>query len=212
MLALVPLIGYLAMFSWIRISGRSMVTSGGRDIAAIAIAVAGMLAVGPAELFFPSTAATVFGPIVWLALAAFYGLVVSLIALTSAPKLVVFGRTPEETYPPLLRAATRLDPSTIGDANQLQVHLPALGIHLRVDGQRGLDHARILAFEPVGSPRFWNALLGNLRHEMAQSPAPAPRRGFAMLTITTLLIAFLAWKGFGDRALVVEGFRDWLWR
>ena len=87
LLALVPLIAYLLVISAVRLSGRALVTTGGRDIAALALAVSGLLAVGPAELFFPSAAATVFGPAVWIALAVFYGLSVSLIALSFPPPI-----------------------------------------------------------------------------------------------------------------------------
>ena len=59
LLALLPLIGYLLVLCIIRLSGRAIVTTGGRDIAALAIAISGLLAVGPAELFFPSSAAAV---------------------------------------------------------------------------------------------------------------------------------------------------------
>ena len=71
LLALLPLIGYLLVLSAIRLSGRALVTTGGRDVAALAMAISGLIAVGPAELFFPTAAATVFGPAVWVALAVF---------------------------------------------------------------------------------------------------------------------------------------------
>ena len=148
LLALLPLIAYLAVLSLIRLSGWALVTTGGRDIAALAVAISGLLAVGPAELFFPAAAASMFGPAVWLALGAFYGLSVALVALTSRPKLVVYGRTPEELYPPLLAAAKQIDPAAEGNRNALQVTLPTVSVHLRLDGQRAIDHAEILAFEP----------------------------------------------------------------
>ena len=65
-MAFVPLIGYLLVLGWIRISGRAVVTTGARDTAALALAISGFIVVGPAELFFPNAAATAFGPIVWL--------------------------------------------------------------------------------------------------------------------------------------------------
>lgn len=212
LLALLPLIGYLAVFSLLRLSGKVLVTTGGRDVAALAIAVSGMIAVGPAELFFPSSAAAVFGPIVWLALASFYGLSVSLIALAMPPRLVVYGRTPEELFEPLLASARRIDPSAAGDVNTLQVRLPALSIHLRLDGQPGLDHARVLAFEPNITLKFWNQLLANLRAETHHQPAPMPRRGFSMLIVACCLSLILIWQSFSNQELVVEGFRQWLWR
>lgn len=212
LLALLPLIGYLVVFSLIRLSGRALVTTGGRDIAALGIAVSGMIAVGPAELFFPTAAATMFGPVVWVALVAFYGLTVALIALTTPPKLVVYGRTPEEMYEPLIASARQIDPAASGEANTLQVSLPTIGVHLRVDGHRGIDHAQVLAFEPDVSLQFWNQLLAALRSQVQQHPAPMPRRGFGMLLVAVFLGSILLWQGFGNQELVVEGFRDWLWR
>ncbi|TWU48601.1 hypothetical protein Poly51_45020 [Rubripirellula tenax] len=212
LLALVPLIGYLMIFSFIRLSGRALVTTGARDIAALAVGISGLLAVGPAELFFPSTAATLFGPVVWLALIAFYLLVVALITLTSRPKLVVFGRSPEDVYPALARACKRIDDSSVGDDRALQIRLPKLGIHVRVDGQRGMDYTRVMTFEPIGDPRFWQMLLGNLRFEVKQDVVATPRRGLGMLAVAVLLAGVLMWQGFGNQELVVEGFRDWLWR
>ena len=67
-LALLPLIGYLLVLGTVRISGRVLVTTGGRDVAALGMAISGLCAVGPAELFFPNHAAIVFGPLVWVAL------------------------------------------------------------------------------------------------------------------------------------------------
>ena len=212
LLALLPLIAYLIVFSLVRLSGRALVTSGGRDIAALALAISGLLAVGPAELFFPTSAATVFGPVVWLALAAFYGLSVSLIALTSSPRVVVYGRTPEELYSPLLEAAREIDSTAIGDPNILQITLPAAGVHLRVDGQRAVDYAQVLAFEPNVSMRFWSKLLASLRKKVHQQSAPLPRRGFAMLACALVLSCLLMWQSFSNSELVVEGFRNWLWR
>ncbi len=212
LLALLPLIGYLSLICMIRLSGRALVTTGGRDIAALGIAISGLLAVGPGELFFPTAAATVFGPVVWVALGLFYALCTALIALTTTPRLIVYGRTPEELFEPLLEAARAIDPETTGDIKTLLVRLPQSGVHLRLDGQRSIDHAQVLAFEPNVSLRFWHVLLVNLRKEVAKRASPMPRRGFAMLMVVALLSVVLLWQSFGNRELVVEGFRDWLWR
>lgn len=212
LLALLPLIGYMLVICIIRLSGWVMVTTGGRDVAAIAMAISGLLAVGPAELFFPTAAATVFGPAVWLALGVFYALCTALFALTTTPRLVVYGRTPEELFEPLLAAAKEIDPQASGEIRTLQVRLPQAGVHLRLEGQRSIDNAQVLAFEPNLSLRFWRTLLVNLRKQVSLRASPMPRRGFAMLVLVIMLSSVLLWQSFGNRELVVEGFRDWLWR
>jgi hypothetical protein len=176
------------------------------------MAISGLVAIGPVELFFPTAAAAVFGPAVWAALATFYALCTTLIALTTTPRLVVYGRTPEELFEPLLAAAREIDPQSVGDASSLQVRLPSAGLHVRLDGPRSFDHAQVLAFEPNVSPRVWSQLLVGLRKHLGLKATPLPRRGFAMLTVVILLGFLVLWQSLGNRELVVEGFRNWLWR
>jgi hypothetical protein len=212
LVALAPLIAYLLVICVVRLSGRALVTTGGRDIAALALAISGFLAVGPAELFFPTAAAAMFGPAVWCALAMFYGLSVSLIALSFAPRIAVYGRTAEELYPPLLLAAKTIDVNAVGDDQLLQVTLPGLGVHLRIDGHRGVDYAQIVAFEPNVSFKFWSMLLAATRAQVQSQTPPLPRRGFAMLFFAFFLCGVIISQSFGNQELLVQGFRDWLWR
>ncbi len=210
-LALLPLIGYLLVLGTIRILGHALVTTGGRDIAALGVAISGFVAVGPAELFFPNAAATVFGAKIWIALVVFYALIVSLISLTSKPRLVVYGRSPADLYPPLLAAAKRIDPDAVA-INGLRIHLPAKGIHFRLDGYRDADHAQVLAFEPGVPLQIWNQLLAAFREEVSKTPRPARRQGYLMLLSAAALIAILLWNGLEDQERVAQGFRAWLWR
>lgn len=212
LLALVPLVGYLVVVAAIRLSGRSLITTGGRDVAALGLAIAGLVAIGPAELFFPTAAAIWFGPIVWIWLAALYALCVTLIAVTIRPRLVIYGRTPEEMFEPLLRAAKGLDEDAQSDVSKHEVHLPSLGVRLRVEGHRGIDHAQVVCFESATPAGFWQRLLAGLRREAAREPTPVPRRGAGMLVFATLMAALLLWRGIEQQAVVVEEFREWLWR
>jgi hypothetical protein len=211
LLALLPMIGYLIVLGMIRLSGYALVTTGGRDIAALGVAISGLIAIGPAELFFPNAAATVFGPLVWIALVVFYGLIVSLIALTSTPRLVVYGRTPQDLQQPLLAAAKRIDPEA-ADINGLRVYLPKSGVHFRLEGYRDADHAQVVAFESGVPLQMWNDLLAGFREEVSKSPRPAQRHGHMMLIVAGALIGIVLWQGFGHQEQVVQGFRQWLWR
>ncbi|TWU32910.1 hypothetical protein [Novipirellula artificiosorum] len=212
LLALLPLIGYLILLGVIRVIGRPLVTTGARDIAALGIAISGLVAVGPAELFFPAAAASAFGPYVWVSLALFYFLCVLLVALTSKPRLVAYGRSAQEIYEPLLKAAQTLDAAATGDPGRLQISMPTANVRLRIDGQPGADYAQIFAFEPNLTPHFWSQLQAHLREQVATSPRPRNLHGYAMLITAACLVAFLAWQSLGREELVVEGFRNWLWR
>jgi len=212
LLALLPLISYLIVLSLIRLTGHVLVTTGGRDIAALAVAISGLVMVGPIELFFPHTAVPVFGAKVWIALGIFYALCTTLVALTSRPKLVVYGRTPADVYPALLAAAQSMDSAATGNSESLQVQLPTLKARLRADGQRFVDYAEIVAFESNLPTACWSRLLGHLRSQLVAKPAEVPRRGFAMLLTAVVLSAILLWQSFGNQELLVQGFREWLWR
>ena len=212
LLALVPLIGYLTVMGLIRVSGSTLITSGARDIAALGLALSGLVAAGPAELFFPMAAATAFGPMVWLILGTFYALCVTLVAMSSKPKLVVYGRTPDEIYGPLLTVAKQIDPTAVGDEQQMHIRLPTAKLHLIASGHPGLDYAHVTALEQNVPVAFWSQLLSRLRAEVASTPKTSPRNGYAMLLIAAGLACILLWQGFEKQTLVVEGFRDWLWR
>ena len=212
LIAVLPLVAYLLVLGAIRVSGRVLVTTGGRDIAGVGFAVAGLIAVGPGELFFPKPAAGVFGAWVWLALITFYALIISLLALTSRPRLVVYGRRPDQFLEPLWEAAKELDAEATCDHELLQVYLPALRVHLRVAGHSGLDTASIESFEPITSPAFWDQLLGHLRDKSLTTAAPTPRRGGAMVLTALSLAAYVIWRAVTERQQVVEGFGQWLSR
>ncbi|MCC9603116.1 hypothetical protein LOC67_21410 [Stieleria sp. JC731] len=212
LIAWLPLIAYLLLLASIRLSGRVLVTTGGRDIAAMGFAICGLVAVGPGELFFPKAAAATFGPWVWVALSSFYALIVTLIALTTRPRLVVYGRTPEQILEPLLAAARELDPDASCDEQLMQVFLPRLKIHLRAAGNKAVDSSTVESFEPIINSAFWETLLGHLRQKAAVTPRPTPTRGATMLLVALGMAGYAAFRAISERQQVVEGFRDWLWR
>ncbi len=212
LLALLPLLAYLGLLGAIRASGIALVTTGGRDTAALAIAVVGLVAVGPAELFFPTMSATLMGPLVWLPLAVLYSLCVSLYILVQPQRLVVYGRSPDQIFDSVLRAAQKIDDLASGDPETLQIELPTIAAHLRLDGYRGHDPCQVVAFESNLAPRFWSMLLSGVREQVRHVPASTPRPAIAMLLMAVAVGGFLLWQGLDNRALVVEGFREWLWR
>ncbi|QDS92552.1 hypothetical protein FF011L_12990 [Roseimaritima multifibrata] len=211
-LALLPLAAYLLLLGTIRLFFPPLVTSGGRDLVALAMALAGMLAVGPVELFFPGAAAALFGPAVWLAMILFYALLVLLIVVTIQPRLIVYGASAPEVVEPLFKAALRLDAKAQQDSRQRQVWLPTLGIRLRIDGHRHFDTSQVVAFERDLTPQFWAELLGGLRFEMKSAPTVQRYGGAGMLFVGMLLLLLVASVAYTHPTEVSAGFKNWLWR
>jgi hypothetical protein len=212
LLALLPLGAYLMMIGGVRLAGRVMVTTGGRDTFALGIGLSGLAAVGPGELFFPSAAGASFGPAVWPMLAILYFLLVSLVILNSRSRLVVYGLGDKALIEPLLRACRSIDPTCRVDESAGTVALPELGIHLRVVSHRGSDSADIEAYESDVSPKFWRMLLTQLRRETATVPAAAPGFGGALSIAGLLMLGVVGLQLIQQPSLVVQGLRDWLWR
>jgi hypothetical protein len=212
LIALLPLAAYLTLFGLIRLSGRAMVTTGGRDTFAIAIAISGLVAVGPAELFFPEAAAAAFGIAIWPVLVFLYFLLVTLVILSSRPRLVIYGRGVSALASPLLRAAQSIDPQAECDESAGQISLPGAGIHLRIDGFRGADTAEVFAYEGSIVPSFWHRLRAALQEELSKEEAVAQRRGGMTFVVGAAMLVLISVQLFVAHDQVVQGFQEWLWR
>ena len=212
LLALLPLGAYLVLMGSIRLFGRPLVTTGGRDTFALAVGISGLAAVGPGELFFPSAAGASFGPAVWPLLAMLYFLLVSLVILNNRPRLVIYGIRESAVLPPLLAACQKIDATARMDEPSGTVSMPELGIHLRVVPHRGSDSADIEAFESNVSPQFWRALLTQLRPQIAGVPAAPPAPGVVLALAGLVMLGLVGLQLVQQPSQVVQGLRDWLWR
>ena len=108
-LALGPMAMYLLLLGSINLARRPRLVSGVRDAATVALAVSGLIIVGPMELFFPFRAAARFGPHVWLLLLALYALCTILWLLMLRPRLVIYNISVDKLRPILADAVDSLD-------------------------------------------------------------------------------------------------------
>ncbi len=212
LVAFLPLAAYLTLFGTLRLLGRPIVMTGARDIVAIAIAVSGLIVVGPVELFFPEATAALIGIRIWLVLAFLYGLIVLLIVISSRPRLVVYGMTANDLLPHLVKAAGRLDAAAQLDSSGGTISLPSLGIHLRVDSHRGTDISEVFAYETGVLPSFWRHLRTSLLIEVAQEPKTLPRRGSMVFTSGIIILFFVFYVALSAPDTVVQELQAWLWR
>ena len=88
---MLPLAAYTNVMGLLRLRSVPTVLSGALDFLLLGLAVVGLAAIGPIELFFPRAAYSLLGIWVWIFLLALYFFVVMLIALNTAPKLIVYG-------------------------------------------------------------------------------------------------------------------------
>jgi hypothetical protein len=130
-LALGPVGIYLLLLGLINLSRRPLLVSGGRDAAALALAVSGMLIVGPFELFLPEAAELRYGPYVWAMILTFYCLCVTMGILTLRPRLVIYNIPADKLRPILADIVARLDDGARWAGDSLV--MPSLRVQLSVE-------------------------------------------------------------------------------
>jgi hypothetical protein len=190
-LALGPVAMYLLLLGSLNLSRRPLLVSGVRDAAALALAVSGLVIVGPIELFFPSHAAMRFGPHVWLLLLVLYVMCVVLVLLSLRPRLVIYNISVDKLRPVLAELVEQLDTEARWAGDSLA--LPGLGVQLYIDNFASLRSASLISAGGSQSHQGWRRLeiaLGDAlaREEMSRNP-----RGLLLLGAGLLIIAGLLW-------------------
>src|SRR5437016_1778211 len=104
-----PLALFLICLGAVNLSGRPLVVSGTRETLALSLALAGLAVIGPMRLFMPQEAASHFGPLVWVLLAMFYLLAVTLSIMLGRPRLIVYNAPLDALRVVVARIASRLD-------------------------------------------------------------------------------------------------------
>ena len=90
-IAILPLAAYFNVLGLMRLRSAPTVVSGAMDLLLLGLALLGVVAIGPIELFFPRAAYSLLGIWIWIVLIALYFFVLMLMVLNTAPKLVVYG-------------------------------------------------------------------------------------------------------------------------
>lgn len=207
-LALGPLAVYLAVLGIVNLGRRPLITSGARDTAALAIALCGLIIVGPIELFMPQAAVMQFGMYVWVMLVAFYFLLATLWVLTQRPRLVVYNVSLDEIRPILAEAVGRLDPDARWAGNS--VLMPKQHVEFRIESFALMRNVTLTASGDVQHYQGWrnleSALAAGLR-ELEVRPNP---QGAGMLLLGLLMVATVLWRVASEAQQVAEAFRDML--
>jgi hypothetical protein len=186
-IALVPVAAYALVLALVNARRRPFLTSGGSDLAALGVAISGLMFVGPLELFRPEAATREFGNYIWLFLLSLYWLGLVLVLLLVRPRLVIYNTSSEELRPLLAEAAGRLDPEARWAGNHLT--LPTLDVHLHLDS---LDVMRNVSLVSTGSQQNidgWRRLARELRKSLATVRTRRSPRVIALLAVSMALLA-----------------------
>ncbi len=205
-IALGPLAIYLLLLGIVNFSRRPLIVSGGRDVAALAVALVGFVLVGPLALLLPMAAASRFGMWTWVLLLALYVLFVTMVVLMGRPRLVIYNITVNRLRPILAELATHLDSQARWAGDTLL--LPQLGVHLHVEtfpAMRNVSLVAIKAEQPIdGWQRLEHALSAELREiDVARNP-----RGLAFTMLAIVLGAGIVYSLTNNPAALAQALKD----
>ncbi|MEE8450405.1 MAG: hypothetical protein V3R99_00770 [Thermoguttaceae bacterium] len=156
-LALGPVAVYVLLLGTLNLSRRPLLVSGTRDAAALGLAVAGFVVVGPMELFFPDAAASVFrASSVWILLLSFYGLCLVLVLLLLRPRLIVYNMSVDQLRPLLADLVGELDGEARWAGDSLS--LPSLGVQLHIEGTATMRNVALVSVGPKQNYVGWRHL------------------------------------------------------
>jgi hypothetical protein len=189
-LALGPVAIYLLLLGIINLTRRPVMVPGGRDAAALALAVSGMLIVGPFDLFLPQASVLRYGPFVWVMILAFYALCVAMGILMLHPRLVIYNISADKLRPILADVVSRLDNDARWAGDSLV--LPNLGVQLSVDYFRFMRNISLKSIGGNQDLHGWRRLEQRLAAALSREHVSRNPAGLGVFLAGSLILGVLA--------------------
>ncbi len=189
-LAFGPVAIYLLLLGMINLSRRPLMVSGGRDAAAMALAVTGMLIVGPFDLFLPQASLAHYGPYAWVMVLTFYGLCVAMGILMLRPRLVIYNISADKLRPILAEVVAGLESDARWAGDSLV--LPSLEVQLSIDNFRVFRNVSLKSIGGNQNLHGWRRLEQALGSALNRETVSRSPRGLGLVFPALLIIAGLA--------------------
>ena len=205
-IAVAPLSVYMLLIGMLNLGRSPFVTTGARDVAALAIGILGFVIAGPMELFFPESAASQYGPLVWVMLIVFYSLCVSLIVLMMRARIVIYNATTEQVRPVLTAVAMKLDPRSRWAGNSLLI--PKCKVHLHLEPSLWLRNIQLTAGGNEQSHEGWRELEFELKQALKATRIGPNLISIPLLMASAALAIGAAWWMLADQTSVAAAFEE----
>ncbi len=208
-IALGPLAIYLLLMGCLNLARRPFLTTAARDIAALGVAVSGLILIGPVELFLARHLAVPFVDhmgLFWSLVASLYLSTLTLAMLAERPRISLHNLTLEDAREVLAEAIGPLDPQAHWAGSS--VVLPSLNVELSLDEFVPLKSVSLISVGRRQSYRGWKLLEGALAQVLRRrevSPNPA---GVSFVLIGLLLCGLITWRFTRDPAAVAQAFTE----
>ncbi len=194
-LALGPVAIYLALLGAINLTRRPLVVSGGRDAAALGLAVSGLVFFGPMALLFPESVAAHFGPAgtkyLWLMFVGLMVICLIVMLLILRPRLIIYNISVDQLRPILAEVVERLDSDAqwAGDC----LFLPGLGAQLHLESVGWMRNVSLVSSGPKQNYQGWSRLEVELATALRGIEVPWNISGLMLLSVGNALVIGLAW-------------------
>ena len=209
-ISLTPLAVYFFVLGLINLSRRPLVTTGARDIAALGVAISGLIMAGPMDLFLPEAATNRYGGSVWILLLVFYALCLALIVLTMRPRLVIYNASPEQLRSILAEVVAKLDNEARWAGDSLV--LPQLGVQLAVESVGFLRNAQLVASGPPQAYAGWKKLEEELVHVLRETKTTPKMHGWGFVLVAIIMLSLVIFRTAIDPAAVLAAVNQMLRR
>ncbi|MGD0899773.1 MAG: hypothetical protein ABR915_18225 [Thermoguttaceae bacterium] len=205
-LAFGPVAVYLVLLGTINLARRPLLVAGTRDVAALGLALSGLVIVGPLALIFPEMSALHLGPAgfryLWIVLVALYGLCLVLVLLVQRPRLVIYNISVDQLRPILAELVQGLDPEAHWAGDSLA--LPGLGVQLHLDATAWMRNVALVSAGPKQDERGWTRLATALTAALRDVKVPRNPRGVTLMSIGLFLCVILPWNVVRDPQTVAH--------
>jgi hypothetical protein len=207
--ALGPLAIYLLVLGILNLGRRPFLTTGARDIAALGIALGGLILVGPLELFMPKEVAFRYGQFTWLYWALLLSLYLSgltLVVLSARPRLSLYNITSDTARQLLNQVAPQLDVAASWNGDTLT--LPTLRVQLVLEPFLPL---RNVSLTPVGarqSYQGWKRLEIALVQALQSCRTRRNPSGVSFCLFALLMLGTIASRWLGDPQAVAKAIHE----
>ncbi len=194
-LALGPVAIYMVLLGVINLARRPLVVSGGRDAAALGLAVSGLVFVGPISLLFPESIAAHFGPAgtkyIWLMFVGLMAICLIMVLLVMRPRLIIYNISADQFRPILAEVVERMDADArwAGDC----LYLPGLGVQLHLETFGWMRNVSLVSSGPKQDYQGWSRLEVELSAALRGVEVPWNPSGLMLLSVGNVLVLGLAW-------------------
>jgi hypothetical protein len=209
-IALGPLATYLLVLGVVNLSSRPLLTTGGRDVAALAIAISGLMVIGPMELFLIEEAAVSYGGWVWAMMLAVYALLVALLVLLLRPRLIVYNITLEQLRPLLADVVSKLDTEARWAGESLVI--PHLGVQLHLESAAMVKNVQLVSSGPQQNIHGWRQLEMGLATALRRTRTSPNPYGVSLISFGILLAAAITYVLVRDPDGVTQAINEMLRR